>query len=81
MMSGMSTQIAIRLPDDLVTFLDERVTAGDATSRAAIVARVLERERYRQLAERDAQIYAEYGDDPEVAEFTTTAASETWGAE
>lgn len=55
---GMSIQIAVRLPDDLVAFIDDLVTRGDATSRAAVVSRALERERRRRVAERDAAILA-----------------------
>ena len=54
----MSTQIAVRLPDDIVEYVDQQVTSGAAPSRAAVVARALERDRRRQVAERDAQIYA-----------------------
>jgi Arc/MetJ-type ribon-helix-helix transcriptional regulator len=54
----MSTQIAVRLPDDLVAFVDGQVQAGEVPSRAAFVARALERERRRLTAERDAAIYA-----------------------
>ena len=54
----MTTQIAVRLPDDLVAFVDEQVRAGTEPSRAAFVARALDRERRRQVAERDARIYA-----------------------
>jgi Arc/MetJ-type ribon-helix-helix transcriptional regulator len=63
----MSTQIAVRLPDDLVEFVDSVVTAGGARSRAAVVARALERERRRAVAERDAAILARTGPDPELA--------------
>lgn len=54
----MSTQIAVRLPDDLVRYVDEQVAAGRAGSRAALVSRVLERERRRDAAVRDAAILA-----------------------
>ena len=54
--SGMSTQIAIRLSDDMVAFIDDLVRTGDAGSRAAVVSRALERERRRKAAERDAAI-------------------------
>lgn len=54
----MSTQIAVRLPDDVVTFIDGLVLHGDATSRAEVVSRALVRERRRLGAERDAAIYA-----------------------
>ncbi|MEI6620942.1 MAG: ribbon-helix-helix domain-containing protein [Actinomycetes bacterium] len=57
----MSTQIAVRLPDDLVRFVDELVESGQATSRAAIVTKALERERRRALATRDAEILARHG--------------------
>jgi len=63
---GMTTQIAIRLPDELVEFIDNEISAGKATSRAAVVARVLKRERQRKLNERDAAIYAAHqGKDPD----------------
>ena len=54
----MTTQIAVRLPDDLVDFVDGQVSSGSAASRAAVVVRALERERRRAMAERDAAIYA-----------------------
>ena len=57
----MTIQIAVRLPDDLVAYVDEQVTSGSATSRAAVVARALERDRRRQVAEHDAEIYAGAG--------------------
>jgi Arc/MetJ-type ribon-helix-helix transcriptional regulator len=59
----MSTQIAVRLPEELVGFIDQLVAAGRATSRAAVVSRALERERRRELAARDAAILAAGGDD------------------
>ena len=68
----MTTQIAVRLPDDLVAFVDELVRHGDAASRAAVVSRALERERRRKVAERDAAILAGTGTDAEMdslAEF------------
>ena len=54
----MSKQIAVRLPDDVVAFLDEQVSEGRAKSRAAVVGRALERERRREAAARDAEILA-----------------------
>ncbi|MGI8681170.1 MAG: ribbon-helix-helix domain-containing protein [Mycobacteriales bacterium] len=54
----MSKQIAVRLPDDLVAFLDRLVREGQANSRAAVVARALNRERRREAATRDAAILA-----------------------
>ena len=62
----MSTQIAVRLDDDLVTFVDEIVKSGREPSRAAVVTRALERERRRVVASRDAEILACTGPDPEM---------------
>ena len=61
--SGMSKQIAVRLPDELVDFIDDLVRTREGKSRAAVVVRALERERRRAVAERDAQILAAVGDD------------------
>lgn len=52
----MSTQIAVRLPDALVEFIDATVASGVASSRAAVVASAVERELRRHIAARDAQI-------------------------
>jgi Arc/MetJ-type ribon-helix-helix transcriptional regulator len=68
----MSKQIALRLPDELVDFLDEVIASGRFESRAAIVTRELRRFQRRLIAERDAEIYRTQGDDPEllaIAEF------------
>ncbi len=62
----MSKQIAIRLPDELVAFVDEVVESGRERSRAAVVTRALERERRRMVAARDAAILAATGPDPEL---------------
>ncbi|HTR88774.1 MAG TPA: ribbon-helix-helix domain-containing protein [Solirubrobacteraceae bacterium] len=62
----MSKQIAVRLPEDLVEFVDEVVDSGAGRSRAAVVTRALERERRRALAVRDAEILARGGPDPEL---------------
>lgn len=58
----MSTQIAVRLPDDVVAYVDALVQAGDATSRAAVVAQALRLYRMSLTAERDARILEETGD-------------------
>ena len=62
----MSKQIAVRLPDEIVEFLDVQVSEGRAKSRAVIVGRALERERRREVAARDAEILARLGDDPDM---------------
>jgi Arc/MetJ-type ribon-helix-helix transcriptional regulator len=63
----MSKQIAVRLPDELVEFVDDLVSSGAGRSRAGVVARALEREHRRALAARDAEILARTGADPELA--------------
>jgi Arc/MetJ-type ribon-helix-helix transcriptional regulator len=69
----MSRQIAVRLDDDLVAFVDEIVQSGGARSRAAVVTRALERERRRAVAARDAEILARTGSDPELAGLAALA--------
>jgi Arc/MetJ-type ribon-helix-helix transcriptional regulator len=75
----MSTQIAVRLPDDLVAFVDELVSHGDAASRAAVVSRALERERRRKVAERDAVILADAGTDTDLDSLAEFAAATSMG--
>lgn len=70
----MSKQIAVRLPDDLVDFVDGMVESGAERSRAAVVTRALERERRRAIAARDAAILASAGPDPELAGLAEHAA-------
>ncbi len=57
-MRRVSTQIAVRLPEELVQFIDQLVSDGRAPSRAAVVSQALQRERRRQVAARDAAILA-----------------------
>lgn len=57
----MSTQIAVRLPDQMVAFLDNAVARGKAASRAALVSSALEREMRRLAAEADAEILRTQG--------------------
>jgi Arc/MetJ-type ribon-helix-helix transcriptional regulator len=59
----MSTQIAVRLPEELVQFIDRLVAEGRASSRAGVVSQALQRERRRELAARDAAILAGAVDD------------------
>ena len=58
---SMSTQIAVRLPDEMVAFLDRTVATGGAPSRAALVASAVEREMRRLAAEHDAEILRTQG--------------------
>jgi Arc/MetJ-type ribon-helix-helix transcriptional regulator len=61
MMGRMTTQIAVRLPDEMVAFLDRTVATGKAPSRAALVAAAVEREMRRLAAEQDAQVLRQRG--------------------
>jgi Arc/MetJ-type ribon-helix-helix transcriptional regulator len=73
----MSTQIAVRLPDQMVAFLDRAVATGKAPSRAAIIASAVEREMRRLAAEQDAQILLAQGaadDLDELVQWTGTHA-------
>ena len=63
----MSKQIAVRLPDDLVAFLDGLVATGAASSRADVVTRALLRERRRTTAEQDARLLVEQGEDADLS--------------
>ncbi len=63
----MSKQIAVRLSDELVDFVDGIVSSGAGRSRAGVVTLALERERRRAVAARDAEILARTGPDPELA--------------
>jgi Arc/MetJ-type ribon-helix-helix transcriptional regulator len=62
----MSKQIAVRLPEELVAFIDALVESGSEQSRAAVVARAIARERRRRIAMQDAQVLAQRGPDHEL---------------
>lgn len=63
----MSRQIAVRLPDELVAYVDEAVAAGRVKSRAEMVTRLIARNARRQRAEDDLQRLVAAGalEDPE----------------
>jgi antitoxin MazE3 len=73
----MSKQIAIRLPDELVAFVDHVVNSGAERSRATVVARALERERRRLIAAHDAEILAATEPDRDLHELAEHAATLT----
>jgi len=74
----MSTQIAVRLPEEMVAFLDRSVAAGVAPSRAAVVMSALEREMRRLVAEHDVELLRTAGPDDELDELVAwTAANVT----
>lgn len=70
----MGKQIAVRLSDELVAFVDGVVESGEERSRAAVVTRALERERRRVAAARDIAILARAGSDPELEGLAEHAA-------
>ena len=70
----MSIQIAVRLPDSMVDFLDRLVAEGGAPSRASVVERALAREFRQLIAARDAAILAEGGADPDLDSLAAYAA-------
>jgi len=65
----MSTQIAVRLPEEVVEFVDAQVSSGAAKSRADFIWHALKREQRRLVAEQDAAIYARHGEDPDLVAF------------
>lgn len=73
----MTTQIAVRLPDDLVQFLDAKIAEGVSPSRAAIVAEALEAQRRRQAALEDARILEEVGTADDLDDLVTWTAQQT----
>jgi len=60
----MSTQIAVRLPDAQVAFLDREISQGHAHSRAELVSRALRRMERERIAARDLQIIIASGGNP-----------------
>ena len=75
----MSKQIAVRLAEELVAFVDGVVESGREPSRAAVVTRALERERRRTIAARDVEILARTGGDPELAGLAEHTAGRSLG--
>ena len=74
---GMSRQIAVRLPDDLVEFIDQLVAGGASRSRASVVAEALRREQRLAIASRDADILAASGADADMDNLAEYAARTT----
>lgn len=72
----MSIQIAVRLPDEQVAFLDAEVAAGRATSRADLIERLLaqERRRARALADLEKLRAAGLAGNPDLADVAAATA-------
>jgi Arc/MetJ-type ribon-helix-helix transcriptional regulator len=60
----MSTQIAVRLPDSQVAFLDREVSQGHASSRAELVSKALRRMERECAAVRDLDVIIASGGNP-----------------
>ncbi len=58
----MTTQIAVRLPDELVGELDALIAAGGDTSRASVVEAAVRRELRRRLWELEVEKLIARGD-------------------
>ncbi len=76
-MDAMSAQIAARLPDEVVAFLDRTVATGRAPSRAELVTSALERETRRQLTEHDAEILGKEGAADDLDDVVSWAGTHT----
>ena len=57
----MSTQIAVRLPDELVAKLDSIVRTGQEPSRASIVEQALLRELKRRAWAKEVEVLIAHG--------------------
>lgn len=67
------TQITVRLDDSAVALLDDLTKEGLGSSRADALNRLLRRERRRQAALRDAEIYRTQGENPDLAGIADVA--------
>lgn len=45
----MTIQMTVRLPDDVASYIDERVNEGEAGSRAEMIARAVRHERELEI--------------------------------
>lgn len=72
---GISTQIAVRLPDDLVAYVDQAVAEGRVKSRAEFVTRLIARDAQRRRAEEDLQRLIEAGALDDVDAFAMARAT------
>ena len=60
----MSIQIAVRLPDAQVAFLDREVSQGHANSRAELVSKALRRMERERVAAKDLEVIIAAGGNP-----------------
>jgi Arc/MetJ-type ribon-helix-helix transcriptional regulator len=74
----MSTQISVRLSEEIVEVLDELVADGTYRSRATAVERALFHELRRALALRDLEILERTKDEPDLDDLAGLA---RWGSD
>lgn len=78
---GMSTQMTIRVDDDLAAFVDSAAAAGEG-SRADVINNAIKREVRRRAAQRDAQIYGDLSEpaseEDAYSEWAAQNASRVW---
>ena len=60
----MSIQIAVRLPDEQVAFLDREISQGHASSRAELVSKALRRMERERIASADLEVIIASGGNP-----------------
>ncbi len=79
----MSTQIAVRLPDEQVAYIDSQVAAGRASSRADLIAKLIVRERRRQRALEDIETMkaAGYAGNPDLARVAQATSGRILGVD
>ena len=72
----MTTQVAVRLPDDLAATLDAFIADGRVENRSSAIVGALRRELHRLLSERDIEILMKRGGDhdPELDAWVNVAA-------
>jgi len=60
----MSIQIAVRLPDEQVAFLDREISQGHASSRAELISKALRRMERERIASVDLEVIIASGGNP-----------------
>ena len=71
----MSTQIAVRLPDEQVAYIDELVERRIVKSRAEFVAKAIARERRHRGTVADVEVLQRLGNDPDLDALTAYQAA------
>lgn len=69
-----TTQIAVRLPAEIVEFLDRAVAEGRVASRAALVTSALEREIRATMARHDVKMLRQHGAESELDDLVAWSA-------